>query len=134
MSNCIFCKIANHEINSYTIYEDDVCIAFLDLSQATLGHTLVVCKEHATNILDVKEETLSHMSIVVKNLANTIKEKLNAKGVNVLTNANEEAGQTVMHFHIHIIPRYDENDGFDPKFVNHEDQYNLEEIKQKIQA
>lgn len=134
MSECIFCKIANHEINSYTVYEDEVCIAFLDLSQATYGHTLVVSKEHATNILEVSDQTLAHMSTVVKQLANTIKEKLGAKGVNILTNANKEAGQTVMHFHIHIIPRYDENDGFDPVFTNNEGKFDLEEIKQKIQA
>lgn len=132
MSNCIFCKIAQHEINSYTLYEDDKCIAILDLSQATYGHTLVISKEHAKNILEVSDETLMQMSKVVKNLSLQIKEKLNAAGINVLTNANEAAGQTVMHFHIHIIPRYDEHDGFKPQLANNEGKYDLEKIKQQI--
>lgn len=134
MSNCIFCKIAQHEIESNIVYEDDICLAFLDLSQTTYGHTLVVSKTHATNILDVDSTTLSHMAVVAQTLAKKIKTNLNAKGINILTNAELAAGQTVMHFHIHIIPRYDEKDGFDPKFTNHQDEYDLQQLKQKIQG
>ena len=103
MSDCIFCKIINKEIPGKIVYEDDECMAFLDLSQATYGHTLVIPKKHYANILEVDDETLAHVMKIVKNLANQIVEKLDAKGVNVLTNTNEVAGQTVHHFHIHIL-------------------------------
>ena len=101
MSNCIFCKIINKEIPGKIIYEDDVCIAFLDLSQATYGHTLVIPKKHFENILEVDAQTLAHVMQVTQNLAKQIVEKLNAKGLNILTNTNEVAGQTVHHFHVH---------------------------------
>ena len=110
MSNCIFCKIINKEIPGKIIYEDDVCIAFLDLSQATYGHTLVIPKKHFENILEVDAQTLAHVMQVTQNLAKQIVEKLNAKGLNILTNTNEVAGQTVHHFHVHILPRYDEKE------------------------
>ena len=89
MSNCIFCKIINKEIPGKIIYEDDVCIAFLDLSQATYGHTLVIPKKHFENILEVDAQTLAHVMQVTQKLAKQIVEKLNAKGLNILTNTNE---------------------------------------------
>ncbi len=101
MENCIFCKIASKEISGKIVYEDDICLAFLDLSQTTNGHTLVIPKAHFKNILEVDDKTLIHLMSVTKRLANMIVTNLNAKGVNILTNANEAAGQTVMHFHIH---------------------------------
>ncbi len=119
---CIFCKIVNKEIPSSTIYEDDLVLAFLDLSQVTKGHTLIVPKAHYTNILDCDEEILAHMAKVAKTLSNRLITRLDAKGINVLSNANEEAGQSVMHFHIHLIPRYDENDAIDIKFNESEKQ------------
>lgn len=131
MSDCIFCKIINKEIPGKIVYEDDVCMAFLDLSQATYGHTLVIPKKHYTNILEVDDETLAHVMKVVKNLANQIVEKLDAKGVNVLTNTNEVAGQTVHHFHVHILPRYDEKE-LKIEFTDHSQDVDLDEIYQKI--
>ena len=111
MSNCIFCKIINKEIPGKIIYEDDVCIAFLDLSQATYGHTLVMQ--------------------VTQKLAKQIVEKLNAKGLNILTNTNEVAGQTVHHFHVHILPRYDEKE-LVIEFNDHSQDVDLDEVYQKI--
>lgn len=131
MSDCIFCKIINKEIPGKIVYEDDVCMAFLDLSQATYGHTLVISKKHYANILEVDDETLAHVMKVVKNLANQIVEKLDAKGVNVLTNTNEVAGQTVHHFHVHILPRYDEKE-LKIEFTDHSQDVDLDEIYQKI--
>ena len=80
---CIFCKIINKEIPGKIIYEDDVCIAFLDLSQATYGHTLVIPKKHFENILEVDAQTLAHVMQVTQKLAKQIVEKLNAKGLNI---------------------------------------------------
>lgn len=132
MENCIFCKIANKEIPGKIIYEDDICISFLDLSQTTDGHTLVVPKKHYKNILDVDDDVLGHLIKVTKKLANQIVANLNANGVNILTNANEIAGQTVMHFHIHIIPRYNQDDQIAIKFTDRSNDINLDDIFTKI--
>lgn len=130
--NCIFCKIAKKEIPAKVVYEDDVCFAFLDLSQVTDGHTLVIPKEHASNYLEVDDEVLAHMSIVTKKLAGIIKEAFHASGVNILSNAGEVAGQTVMHFHMHIIPRYDTSDGIEINFKQREDELDLDKILSTI--
>ncbi|MBR3841083.1 MAG: HIT family protein [Erysipelotrichales bacterium] len=113
----IFCKIVNGEIPSYKVYEDDVCLAFLDINPVTIGHTVLICKEHYSDVVDANPEVSMHMFDVAKKLANRAINKLNAKGVNILTNCKEAAGQTVPHFHIHIIPRYDETDGYNPIFT-----------------
>ena len=131
MSDCIFCKIINKEIPGKIVYEDDECMAFLDLSQATYGHTLVIPRKHYANILEVDDKTLAHVMKIVKNLANQIVEKLDAKGVNVLTNTNEVAGQTVHHFHVHILPRYDEKE-LVIEFNDHSQDVDLDEVYQKI--
>ena len=117
MDNCIFCKIANKEIPGKIIYEDELCMAFLDLSQATYGH----------NFLEVDQDTLSHLMKVVQNLSKQIIEKCDAKGLNILTNTNEVAGQTVHHFHIHILPRYN-NEELDIHFTDHSETTDLEEV------
>lgn len=132
MPDCIFCMIKDHQIPSTIIYEDDVCIAFLDLSQATRGHTLVISKTHYDSFLEADDQDLQHIITITKKLANQIKENLNANGINILTNAKEAAGQTVHHLHFHIIPRYDETDGFEPTFTNNQGKWDLEDIKQEI--
>ena len=134
MENCIFCKIANKEIPGKIVYEDDLCLAFLDLSQTTNGHTLVVPKTHYQNILDVDKEVLSHLIKVTKKLTNQIITNLDAKGANVLTNANEVAGQTVMHFHIHIIPRYNETDQIKIDITDRSQEVDLDNIFNKINS
>lgn len=132
MDSCIFCKIAAKEIPGKYIYEDDLCIAFLDLSQVTPGHTLVIPKEHVKNILEADPKLAGHLFEVVTMLSQKIIKKMNAKGCNVLSNANEVAAQTVHHFHIHIIPRYDANDGFQMNFENNEGKNNLDDIQSRI--
>lgn len=119
---CIFCKIVNKEIPSSCIYEDELVMAFLDLSQVTKGHTLIVPKKHYNNFLDCDEETLAHLVKVAQNIANRLMTRLNAKGINILSNANEIAGQSVFHFHMHLIPRYDEFDAISIKFNESEKQ------------
>ena len=107
---CIFCKLANKEIPTNIVYEDDDFIAMLDISQTTKGHTLVVPKKHAENIFELSLEDSEKVFVVVKKVTEILKEKLNPKGFNILSNNGKTAGQSVFHFHIHIIPRYDEND------------------------
>lgn len=132
MNSCIFCKIVNKEIPGKIIYEDDICIAFLDLSQTTNGHTLVIPKKHFKNFLEVDDDTLAHMIKITKKIAIKIVDKLNANGVNILTNANEVAGQTVMHFHLHIIPRYDNNDQIKIDFSDRSEEVNLDNLFNQI--
>ena len=103
---CIFCEIAKGNIPSYTIYEDDYVRAFLDLSQATKGHTLVVPKKHVENIFDMDEETMTHISNAIVKVSKILKNKLNIEALNIVNNSGALAGQTVMHAHFHLIPRY----------------------------
>jgi histidine triad (HIT) family protein len=98
------------------LYEDEDVFALLDIAQVTDGHALVMPKEHVDNILDCPPVLLSKIISVTQMLSKDIVSKLGAKGVNVLTNANPAAGQSVMHFHMHIIPRYHEHDGLILKF------------------
>lgn len=109
MSDCIFCKIANGEIPSCCVYEDDDFKAFLDLGPAAKGHTLILPKKHAANLYELPDETASKIMVVAKSLGSKLVEKLGADGLNLVQNNGEVAGQTVMHFHLHLIPRY-END------------------------
>ena len=104
--NCIFCKLANGDIPTMTLFEDEDFRVIFDASPATLGHALILPKDHAANIFDISDETLAKAHILAKKLANVLMEVFGADGVNVLQNNNEAAGQTVFHFHIHVIPRY----------------------------
>ena len=104
--NCIFCKIAAGEIPSQTIYEDEDFRAILDLGPATKGHTLILPKEHAANLFELSDETAAKLTPLAKKLGKQLVEKLGADGLNVIQNNGEVAGQTVMHYHLHLIPRY----------------------------
>lgn len=133
MDNCIFCKIAKGEIPCYKVYEDNSILAFLDISQTTKGHTLVITKEHFENFLYVPKDLLSQAISVAQKIAQAEVATLGAKGVNILINTNQEAGQTVMHFHIHIIPRYDDKDHISIEFTpNAIEQLNLPALANEI--
>ena len=106
MENCVFCKIINGEIPSFTVYEDDDFKAILDLSPATKGHTLVIPKEHSENLLDLSENKAKKLLVVAKKIVNGLKSVLNFSNYNIIQNNGRLAGQTVEHFHLHIIPRY----------------------------
>lgn len=110
MSDCIFCKIAAGEIPSSTIYEDEDFRIILDLGPATKGHALILPKKHFRNIFEMDDETASKVFVLAKKTACAMKEALHCDGLNIVQNNEEIAGQTVFHFHMHIIPRY-ENDG-----------------------
>ncbi len=129
---CVFCKIINKEIPSSTVYEDKNVLAILDLSQATYGHTLVMPKKHVETFLDLDKETLNNVFSVTQDLAIKIKNKLGARGVNILNNSYPVAGQSVMHMHVHIIPRYSNQDDFKVVNVDHSDTIKLNEVLAKI--
>ena len=107
--NCIFCKIANGEIPSTTLYEDEEFRVILDLGPATRGHALLLPKNHFANLFELDDETAQKAILVAKKMAGKMKAALGADGFNLVQNNGEAAGQTVFHFHMHLIPRY-END------------------------
>lgn len=110
MDGCIFCKIASGEIPSNTIFEDDNFRVILDLGPATKGHALVLPKAHYADLFEIPEETLAGAVNTGKKVAAMMKKTLKCDGLNLVQNNGEAAGQTVMHFHLHVIPRYN-NDG-----------------------
>lgn len=118
MENCVFCKIISGEFSSRKIYEDENVFAFLDIAKDVDGHILVVPKKHVKNILDCDEDTLAQLMVAVKKISNHLVDNCGYKGVNLLNASDESAGQSVPHFHIHIIPRKTD-DGIDawPKFT-----------------
>lgn len=105
-SNCIFCKIANGEIPSSTIYEDEDFRVFLDLGPAARGHALIVPKEHYANIYELDDALCGKIFVLAKKLAVHMTEVLHCDGFNIMQNNGAVAGQTVFHFHLHLIPRY----------------------------
>ena len=108
--NCIFCKIAAGEIPSATIYEDDDFRVILDIEPASKGHALILPKEHYANLYELPEELASKALIVAKKVITRMTEIVGCEGYNVLQNNGEVAGQTVFHFHMHLIPRYKDDD------------------------
>ncbi len=105
MNDCIFCKLADGSLPSMKVYEDECSLAFMDTAKDVDGHILVIPKKHAKNILDCDVETLSKLMAAVKKVACHLTENCGYSGVNLLNASDESAGQSVPHFHIHIIPR-----------------------------
>ena len=106
MENCIFCKIANGEIPAATLYEDEDFRVILDLGPASKGHALILPKSHAANIYELPDELVGKAMILAKKMASKMTDALKCDGFNIVQNNGEPAGQTVFHFHMHLIPRY----------------------------
>ncbi len=105
-NDCIFCAIAAGEIPSFKVYEDDLVLAYLDINPFAKGHTLVIPKRHAADIVEADDEMLASVIVRVRKIAAHVKEVLGCDGFNVLQNNGEAAGQTVRHLHFHIVPRW----------------------------
>lgn len=116
--DCIFCKIAAGEIPSRKIYEDSDLIAIMDLNPTSKGHSLIIPKEHCTNIYDIDEDIAAKVMKTAKKLATKMTVALNCDGFNLLQNNGETAGQTMFHFHMHLIPRYKDADNNMLKFTS----------------
>ena len=127
---CVFCSIIKGDIPSKKVYEDDETLAILDISQTTCGHTLVMPKKHYNNFLEMPKEEFADLMEKTQTIAKQVVENLDAKGCNILINTNEVAGQSVMHTHVHIIPRYDGNDTISIAF--NENKFDLDEVLNKI--
>ncbi|MBR6637957.1 MAG: HIT family protein [Lachnospiraceae bacterium] len=132
MDNCIFCKIANGEIPSNTLYEDDDFRVILDIEPATKGHALILPKKHFANLYEIDDERASKVLLVAKKMATKMQKALNCDGLNVVQNNGVAAGQTVFHFHMHLVPRYEQDDaGLDMPNKKAAD-YDLKEVAAKI--
>lgn len=107
--DCIFCKLANGVFSTNTVYEDDDFRAIMDASPAAKGHVIILPKEHAANVLELSDNLVSKGFVVAKKIAKAVKEVTGCDGVNILQNNGKAAGQTVFHFHIHVIPRFNDD-------------------------
>ncbi len=122
--DCIFCKILDGEIPAYKVYEDEHTMAFLDITQGTKGHTLLIPKKHVKNVYDLDDDTAATLFQAVPKVAKALKKAFNPIGLNVINN-NDQPLQSVYHVHIHLVPRYD-NDGMVLSTINHQDDVSKE--------
>ena len=130
--NCIFCKIANGEIPSASLYEDEKVKVILDIAPASKGHALILPKEHFANVYEISDDMATHVMLTAKKMAKKMQEELGLEGLNVLQNNGEVAGQTVFHYHMHLIPRYSD-DKVRMKWENGEvSEEQKEELVQKL--
>ncbi len=111
MENCIFCKIIRGEIPNYTVYQDDHCLAFLDIHPVTKGHVVVIPKVHAETLLDLNDESIKEFFVGVKRTQERIQTILSPDGFNVGWNHGDAGGQAVKHLHVHILPRWNGDGG-----------------------
>ncbi len=130
----IFCKIVDGEIPCYKLYEDDDVLAFLDISQVTKGHALVISKKHYDNFLSTPQEIMHKVMDVAQRIGQVDIKMLGAKGVNILSNCYPAAGQTVMHFHVHVIPRYEGNEGIEITMKDNSEGLNLPALADSIKT
>lgn len=127
--DCIFCKIIKGDIPSAKVYEDDEVFAFLDISQVTKGHTLVIPKTHTKNIYETPPKVAKELFARIPAIANAIKEVYQPLGMNILNNNEAAAEQSVFHLHLHLIPRYGEGDGYQLGWTTHNDDYTNDELQ-----
>jgi histidine triad (HIT) family protein len=130
MSNCIFCKIVNGEIPAAKVFENEHVMAFLDISQVTKGHTLVIPKVHKENLFELTPDIAKNLFESVPAIANALKEEYKPLGLNLVNNNGEQAGQTVYHFHMHLIPRYGQGDGFGAVWKSNTSDYTPQTLKE----
>jgi len=126
--SCIFCKIARKEVPGHIVFENETVLAFLDLSQVTKGHTLVIPKQHADNMYDLSPGQAQDVFATIPQISRALQQETEAAGMNLLSNTGKVAGQSVSHFHLHLIPRHDKQDGFGAKWEVHNDEYTAEEL------
>ena len=130
---CLFCGIVKKEIKAHVVEENEEAVAILDAFPASDGHTLIITKKHFANITEVNEKSWEHLLPLMKKIINKLKNNLpiSPQGFNVISNMNEIAAQSIFHLHIHIIPKYEKNEGFiwtsKPKL-----KYSLDQVAEKL--
>ena len=130
--DCIFCKLANGDIPTRAIYEDNKFKVILDNAPATKGHALILPKDHAANLFELPEETAAEAMKLAKKMATKMKDCLNSDGFNLLQNNGEVAGQTVFHFHLHLIPRYKDDNQTITMVPTHPTDEQLDAIRDEL--
>lgn len=130
--DCIFCKIISGEIPAVKVYEDSEVISFMDIKPNHRGHILVVPRDHVENIYGLSSESAARLMIVVQKLSVAIKNAVDADGINISMNNESAAGQIIWHAHMHIIPRYNEDGGYEGSYTYLSGE--MEEIANKIQG
>ncbi len=134
-NNCVFCKIIRREIPGAIVYEDNDVLAFLDISPTAPGHTLVIPKEHHETFLATPRKLMYNVMDVAQRIGQVQIKTLGAQGVNILINNYPPAGQSVPHFHVHVIPRYGKKDGLKIAMVEHLDgALNFPAVVEKIKS
>lgn len=123
MDGCVFCRIVSGEFDAYRVYEDDATVAFLDVNPVTTGHTLVVPRRHAGTLTELNGEEVGAVFAAAREVAEKLEAGLEPEGLNLLQNNGAAAGQEVEHVHVHLIPRYGDEDGLSVRF----DSENLDE-------
>ncbi|MGE7024036.1 HIT family protein [Solibacillus cecembensis] len=137
MSDCLFCKIIDGQIPSLKVYEDEHVFAFMDIMPLTKGHTLLIPKTHCRDLFEMPEDVARNLYAAAPKVANAIKTAFNPVGMNTVNNNGAAAGQTVFHYHLHLIPRYDEKDGLQVAWNSRQDEFPTEiltEIAGQIKA
>ncbi|MDV6378398.1 HIT family protein [Sporosarcina sp. GW1-11] len=130
MTSCIFCKIVEGTIPGEKVYEDDHVIAFMDIMPVTKGHVLLIPKTHRENLYELTEDEAANLFKVAPRIANALKEEFRPAGLNLLQNNGSFAGQSVYHFHMHLIPRYDKSDGLHVDFNSKVEQFPIEVLSE----
>lgn len=125
--NCIFCNIVEGSIPSHTIFEDEVVKVMMDINPVSNGHLLIIPKKHFTNLTDIDNETLMHIQKTAKEMFKLLKDKLNIDGLTLCQ--NNEYGQEIKHYHLHLIPRY-KNDNV--RLCSNKNKDDVEEVYKKI--
>lgn len=134
MNACVFCKIAKGEIDSAKIYQNDDVVAFLDITPFSKGHCLIVPKKHFENLFDIESETLQKVIVAGKLIAEKIQKTFNADGIRLSQSNGKAAGQDIMHFHLHIIPRYrDDGLSISPIATSHRPKADISELKRQAE-
>lgn len=130
MSDCIFCKIIDGSIPSTKVYEDEHVFAFMDIAPLTKGHTLLIPKQHVKDIFEMPEDVARNLYAAAPKIANAIKNAFNPQGMNTINNNGAFAGQSVFHYHLHFVPRYDDSDGLKVEWGAKLNAYTQEEMQQ----
>jgi histidine triad (HIT) family protein len=128
MSDCLFCKIVAGEIPSLKVYEDEHVFAFMDIMPLTKGHTLLIPKVHCQDLFEMPEDVAANLYKAAPKVANAIKAAFDPKGMNTVNNNGAFAGQSVFHYHLHLIPRYDENDGLKVQWLSRQEEFSKEQL------
>jgi histidine triad (HIT) family protein len=132
--DCLFCRIAARDVDAEIVDEDENTVAFMDINPWTRGHALVIPRKHSRNLYDIDEEGLGQTAAAAKRLARAMRDRLGCSGINLLNSTEAAAWQTVFHFHIHVIPRYDDDPLQLPTQPQEADKEQLAEVADQLRG